>query len=290
MTVSTEANQTVIGVGELTKQWQENGRKIFQYKIEAIPFRFAISSAKYAIKKENYKGKSFEIYYHPTHYENVEHLLKNAKLTIDYCETNFGSYPFKTIRFAEISSFTKGFVATAYPATIYMTEDMIFHANIKADKQQDVINELAGHELSHLWWGNNSQYGPDNREGQAMLTETLAMYTELMVLKKTHGKQKLIEKVQMHQDMYESEIGFSGDVPLIKVTPSLTHISYSKGAVAMYKLSELIGEDKVNLALKNFLAKHKYPAAKPISTDFVDEVYKVAGKKNHKKVYNLFIN
>jgi hypothetical protein len=31
-----------------------------------------------------------------------------------------------------------------------MTEDLIFHANIKADRQQDVINELAGHELSHL--------------------------------------------------------------------------------------------------------------------------------------------
>ena len=45
---------------------------------------------------------------------------------MDYCEANFGSYPFKTIRFAEISSFTKGFAATAYPATIYMVEDMIF--------------------------------------------------------------------------------------------------------------------------------------------------------------------
>ncbi len=67
MTVATEANQTVIGVGELTKQWKENHRNVFQYKINAIPFRFAISSANYAVKKENYKGKNFEVYYHPTH-------------------------------------------------------------------------------------------------------------------------------------------------------------------------------------------------------------------------------
>ena len=287
MTVATEANQTVIGVGELTKQWKENHRNVFQYKINAIPFRFAISSANYAVKKENYKGKNFEVYYHPTHSENVAHLIKNAKITMDYCETNFGKYPFKTIRFAEISGFTNGFNATAYPATIYMNENMSFHCNILADKQQDVINELAGHELAHLWWGN-SQIDPDEREGNVMLTETLAMYTELMLLKKMYGKQKAEECVAMHQDIFENEKGFSGDAPLIKVTGYLTHIAYSKGAVAMYKLSELIGEDKVNEALRNFLSKYKYPASKPISTDFLEEVYKIADKKHLKAITKLF--
>lgn len=287
MIVSTETNQTVIGVGELTKNWKENNRNLFQFKIEAIPFRFAISSAEYAVKKETYKGKNFEVYYHPSHFENVEHLIKNAKITMDYCETNFGKYPFKTIRFAEISGFTKGFNATAYPATIYMTENMTFHCNLKADKQQDVINELAGHELSHLWWGNN-QINPDNREGDVMLTETLAMYTELMLLKKMYGKQKLEESVKMHQTIFESEKGFVGDFPLIKVTGDLTHISYSKGAVAMYNLSELIGEEKVNLALRNFLIKHKYPNLKPISTDFLEEIYKISDSRFHETIKNIF--
>jgi ABC-2 type transport system permease protein len=287
MTVSTEANQKVIGVGELTKEWKEKNRNVFQFKINAIPFRFAISSANYVVKKEIYKGKSFEVYYHPTHAENVAHLIENAKITMDYCEVNFGKYPFKTIRFAEISSFTKGFNATAYPATIYMTENMAFHCNIKADKQQDVINELAGHELAHLWWGN-SQIDPDEREGDVMLTETLAMYTELMLLKKMYGNKKAKEFVTMHQDIFESEKGFSGDCQLIKVTGEKTHISYSKGAVAMYKLSELIGENQVNIALRNFLTKHKYPNPKPISTDFLEEVYKVADKKFHQQINELF--
>jgi aminopeptidase N len=38
-----------------------------------------------------------------------------------------------------------------------------------------------------------------------------------------------------------------------------THISYSKGAVVMVKLTELIGEDKVNAALKSFLLHNQYP-------------------------------
>jgi len=90
MIVSTSPNQTAIGVGGMVNHYVKNNRNHFHYKTDsAIPFRFAISSAKYAIKKENYKGKSFEIYYHPKHFENVEHLLDNAKLTMDYCEVKF---------------------------------------------------------------------------------------------------------------------------------------------------------------------------------------------------------
>ena len=89
-------------------------------------------------------------------------------------------------------------------------------------------------------------------------------------------------------DFFNSEKGFLGDAPLIKVLGDQSHVSYSKGVVAMYQLSELISEDKVNLALKNFLALHKYPASKPISTDFIEEVYKVSDKKYYKQIKKLF--
>jgi hypothetical protein len=288
MTISTSGNQTALGVGELTKSWKQQNRNYFQYKTDdPIPFRFAVSSAKYAIKKETYKGKSFEIYYHPTHAENVDHLMNNARLTMDYCETNFGNYPFKTVRFAEVSGFTSGFAATAYPATIYMTENMVFHSNIKADKQQDVINELAGHELSHLWWGNN-QINPDDRDGSAMLTETLAMYTEMMLLKKMYGKEKMLDRIKMHLDIYSFSKGFSIEQPLYKVQAGETHISYSKGAVVMYLLSELIGEQKVNEVLRSFIEKHKFPNPKPVSTDFLTELYRLTDPSVHSKIDTLF--
>ena len=288
MTISTSGNQTAIGVGELTKSWKQQNRNYFQYKTnDPIPFRFALSSAQYAVKKETYKGKSFEIYYHPTHAENVDHLMNSARLTMDYCETNFGNYPFKTIRFAEISGFTSGFAATAYPATIYMTENMVFHSNIKADKQQDVINELAGHELAHEWWGNN-QINPDDRDGSAMLTETLAMYTEMMLLKKMYGKEKMLERIKMHLNIYSFSKGFSVEQPLYKVQPGETHISYSKGAVVMYLLSELIGEQKVNEVLRSFFDKNKFPNPKPVSTDFLTELYLLTNPAVHPKIDTFF--
>jgi hypothetical protein len=288
MTISTAGNQTALGIGELAKNWKQQNRNYFQYKTkDPIPFRFGISSAQYAVKKENYKGKSFEIYYHPTHAENVDHLMNNARLTMDYCEKNFGNYPFKTIRFAEVSGFTSGFAGTAYPTTIYMTENMVFHSNIKADKQQDVINELAGHELAHLWWGN-SQINPDDRDGSAMLTETMAMYTEMMLLKKMHGKEKMLDRIKMHLDIYSFSKGFSIEHPLYKVQAGETHISYSKGAVVMYLLGELIGEQKLNDVLRSFIEKHKFPNLKPVSTDFLTELYRLTDPSVHSKIDTLF--
>ncbi|KFC19646.1 ABC transporter permease/M1 family aminopeptidase [Chryseobacterium sp. FH1] len=274
MLVSTERDQTAVGTGDLIQHYVRNNRTYFRYKAENIPFRFAVSSAKYQVKTAVYKGIAINIYYNQKHPENVNHLIENAKLTLDYCTQNFGKYPFKTINFAEVSSFTKGFAATAYPSSIFMTEDMLFHAHINSDQNQDVVNELAGHELSHLWWGN-SQIDPDEREGAVMLTETMAMYTEMMLYKKMHGREKMMERIKMHQQIYDNEKGLSEIQPLYKVTGDKTHISYSRGAAVMVKLSETIGEDQVNKALKNFLLHNQYPK-KPTTLDLIKEFYKVS--------------
>ena len=288
MIISTDDGQTAVGTGTLLKQWKEGKRNYFQYSPkQPVPFRFALSSAAYEIKQSVHNGVTISVMYHPSHDENVQHLIQNAKLTLDYCNQNFGAYPFSSVTFAEVSSFTSGFAATAYPGTIFMTEQMIFHANIKADKQQDVINELAGHELSHLWWGGN-QIVPDEREGATMLTETLAMYTEMMLYKKMYGNEKMKERVKIHQQIYEAEKGFSEDEPLYKVKDGSTHICYSKGAVIMVQLSELIGEENVNKALKNFLVKAKQNKYKPLTSDFLQEVYAIAGKDLHAHVSELF--
>ncbi|MDP9960864.1 ABC transporter permease/M1 family aminopeptidase [Chryseobacterium lathyri] len=285
MTISTEGNQTAIGTGDLVKKWKESGRHYFQYRSKNIPFRFAVSSADYLVKSILYKGITVNVFYHKEHFENTDHLLENAKITLDYCIRNFGKYPFKTVNFAEISSFTRGFAATAYPSAIFMPEDMVFHANIQADKKQDVINELAGHELSHLWWGN-SQIDPDDREGSAMLTETLAMYTEMMLYKNMHGKEKMMERIKVHQQIYDNEKGLSENRPIYRAIGDTPHISYSKGAVAMVKLSELIGEEKVNGALKNFLQNNGYPK-KPSSLELLREFYRVCSDAATKKQVDL---
>ncbi|MVT09997.1 hypothetical protein GO493_17125 [Chitinophaga sp. ysch24] len=277
------ANFLIVG------SWKERGRNYFHYSSPVpIPFRFAVSSGEYAVKRASQNGIAIEVYYHPTHHENVYHLIAEAKNTIAYCEENFGKYPFRSIRFAEISGFTEGFAATAYPAAVFMSEAMTFHADIRKERRRDVINELAGHELSHQWWGT-AQIAPDDREGAAMLTETLAMYTELMLFKRAHGIEAVKKIVAMHQEIYERGKGYTTEEPLYKVKPGNVHISYNKGLVAMYQLYELIGEEKVNLALKQFIFRYSFPNYPPASIDLINEFLSVSDTSFHKQIKKIFM-
>ena len=285
--ISTSANQTAISIGELVEKKQENNRNYFHYKANDIPFRFAVSSAKYAIQKSKYKDIEIEISYDPKHHQNISHLMKSIKNSMLYCETNFGKYPFKTIRFAEISSFTRGFAATAYPATIYINERQ-FHLNLSQDEGQDVINELAAHELSHQWWGTNAQMSPDYREGRGVLIETLAQYTQLMLYKNEYGNEKMLAMVKLYQNMYDSEKAFSGEEPLLTSDPNNANVIYNKGLVKMYELYLLIGEEKINLALKNLLSKHRFPYQPPITLDLVYELKRSSENEKHNGIDTIF--
>lgn len=287
MTISTTSDQTAIGTGSLVRRWKAGNRSFYRYQSgQLIPFRFAIASARYAVQKSAYKNIPVYVYYHPSHGENVAQLMKNARLTLDYCIKNFGQYPFPSLTFAEVSSFTRGFNATAYPSVIFMAERLAFHANLKAGRQQDVINELAGHETAHLWWGNN-QVAPDEREGAVMLTETLAMYTEMMLYKKLYGEKKMRERLKMHQQIYESEKGYSSEMPLYKVNESSPHIAYSKGAIVMVQLCDLVGEDKLNAILRLFLQKYRYPH-RATTIDFLQILYQYTHPDQHRAIKAMF--
>ncbi|MFC6861280.1 M1 family aminopeptidase [Zunongwangia atlantica] len=287
MQISTDNNQIAVGTGSLKSQWQDSNRNYYTYQADAIPFRFAISSAAYEVKKVQHKDVSIEVLYHPLHKNNVNRLIENTKLSLDYCTKYFGTYPFSTIQFAEISSFTQGFAGTAYPGVIFMTEHMTFHTNLAGNHNQDVINELAGHEVAHFWWGTN-QIDPDDREGYAMLTESLAMYTEMMLYKNMYGKAKMLERLAIHKQIYDAEKGFTDDLSLMKATKNNAFISYSKGAIVFVELSELLGEERLNMALRRFLEQHAYPNTKPTSTDLLEVILKVSDDRYKDQIKAMF--
>ncbi len=78
----------------------------------------------------------------------------------------------------------------------------------------------------------------------------------------------MMDKIRMHQQIY----------------------IYSKGAVTMVRLSDMIGEEKVNRALRNFLTNNRYPE-KPASSDLLKGFYKMSQdasvRKKSKSCLNL---
>lgn len=286
--VSTSKNQTAIGIGDLIGKWQKGDRNYFHYKSNAkIPFRFAFASAEYQIKKTIYNGISIEVYFDKRHSRNVSKLLQDVKNTLDYCQNNFGKYPYKTIRYAEVSAFADGFAATSYPSTVFMKENFGFYSNLNNRDKEDIINQLTAHELSHEWWGN-AQISPEQKEGSWILTETLAQYTELMLYEKEHGLEKALETLKIHLDLYLSSRSYEPETPLYKTNYETPHLPYDKGMLVLHQLRILIGEEKVNLALKNFLNHYKYPNPIPDSEDLLKEIYLVSDSKLYPKLDEMF--
>jgi len=286
--VSTSENQTAIGVGDLIGKWKKDDRNYFHYKSNGkIPFRFAFSSAAYQIQKTIYKGIAIEVYYDARHSRNVPKLIKDVANTLNYCQTNFGKYPYRTIRYAEVSAFADGFAATSYPSTVFMKENFGFYSDLNHKDKEDVINQLTAHELSHEWWGN-AQISPEQKEGSWILTETLAQYTELMLYEKEHGFEKGLETLKIHLDLYLSSRSYDPETPLYKTNYDTPHLPYDKGILVMHQLQLLIGEEKVNLALQHFLNHYKYPNQTPDSEDLLKEIYLVTDPKLHYKLDEMF--
>ncbi|HEY1008076.1 MAG TPA: M1 family aminopeptidase, partial [Sphingobacteriaceae bacterium] len=149
------------------------------------------------------------------------------------------------------------------------------------------INALAGHELSHQWWGT-SRLDPEYKEGGWLLTETLAKYTELMLYEKSHGKDALRELIRYHLDTYLSLRSYSRETPLVKTTFETPHLPYNKGFVVMYQLKELIGEQAVNRALKSLLARHGFPKPPADANDLLAEFHRVSPESAHPVIDELF--
>jgi ABC-2 type transport system permease protein len=286
--ISTPEGQTVVSSGDLVNQWTEKGEHYFHYVTnKPIPFRFAVSSARYHVRKSYYNNIPVEIFFDERHSINVDKLISGAKRTLAYFDSNFTGYPHKILRFAEISSFAEGFAATAYPTTIYMKENGGFYNDLSDSSAHDVINGLAGHELSHQWWGG-SVITPEIREGSWFLTEGIANYIALMIYQQEHGKKAALEIVRQHLDIYLSSRSYSIETPVCQTNYNTPHLAYNKGLVVMHQLELMIGEKALNRALSSLLQAHAYPAVPPNTEDFLDQLIKQTPPALQYKVEELF--
>ncbi len=279
--VSTDKGQTPIAIGTLVRSWTNGGRSYAQYETpEPVPFRLAVASARYATTRDSVDGIAIEVYTDPAHGANVPQIIASAKQTLRYCSAQFGKYPFPVARFVEIASTTSGFAGTAYPGSLFIREAFGFRQQPADTPGRDILTEMVAHETAHAWWGN-SGIDPDYREGSKLMTETMAMYVELMVFKHRYGETSLPGRVALHRDLYLSERSSALEEPLYKGDPAKPYLFYDKGCVVMYDLYRLMGEQRLNRALRRFYQGYRYPHVPPKSTDILNELFRVA--KGHEK-------
>jgi ABC-2 type transport system permease protein len=258
--ISTNPDQTAIAPGSLLRQWESNGRRYFDYKLDHVALRFcSFLSARYVVDRQDWNGIKLEVYYDKDHPWNVPRMMKSLKKSLEYYTTNFGPYPNKEARIIEfprsIGQFAQGFAGT-----MPYSESIGFIANLNHPDDIDMVYYVVAHEMGHQWWAH--QVVGADMQGATFLSESLAQYSALMVMEKEYGRDMMRKFLKYEMDNYLRSRGNERhkEHPLLTVEAEQGYIHYRKASVVLYYLKEMIGEDAVNLALRKVIAGHAYHA------------------------------
>jgi ABC-2 type transport system permease protein len=147
-----------------------------------------------------------------------------------------------------------------FPNTVPFSESIGFISRVEKPTDVDLTYFVTAHELGHQWWGHQLIGG--RVQGSNMMSETLAQYSAYMLMQRKYGKEYMHRVLRHFLDRYLR--GRAGEVrhesPLALVQRE-DYVWYEKGGQIMYTLADYIGEDKVNLALHNFLMQYRYANA-----------------------------
>jgi ABC-type transport system involved in multi-copper enzyme maturation permease subunit len=255
--ISTSADQTAIAPGSLVREWQENGRRYFEYKLDHQSLNFSnFMSARYEVAREEWNGIKLEVYYDRQHPWNVSRMMNSIKKSLDYYTKNFGPYYHKEARiieFPRVATF-----AQAFPGTMPYSESIGFIANINKPDDIDFVFYVVAHEMAHQWWAH--QVVGADMEGATMLSESLAQYSALMVMEKEYGRDTMRKFLKYEMDNYLRSRGTERlkERPLITVEANQGYIHYRKASVVLYYLKEMIGEEAVNRAVRKVIQQYAY--------------------------------
>jgi len=267
-TTCTAADQISIAPGYLEREWTENGRRCFQYKMDTPILNFyATLSARYEVTRTEHNGVKLEIYHIPEHTFALPSMLQASKDGLDYFGKNFSPYLYRQYRIIEFPRYA-GF-AQAFPNTIPYSEGIGFiYKKEEGDDKVDFAYFVTAHELAHQWWGHQVVGG--NGQGSTMFSEGLAEYSALTIMEKRFGREAAQKFLRRELDGYLRGRGTERkkEVPLLYVE-NQPYIHYQKGSLAFYALRDYIGEDAMNSALRAFLARWAlkgppYPTARDL--------------------------
>jgi aminopeptidase N len=287
ITVTTVADQTPIAPGYKVSDTVKNGRRTARFVTEApiMPF-VSIQSARYKVAEETYKGVQLAVYYDAQHAWNIDRMKTSMKRSLDYMGTHFSPYQFRQLRYQEFPDYAQ--FAQSFANTIPWSEGMFFISDYRDPTKIDMVTYVGAHEIGHQWWAH--QVIGANQQGGAMLSETFAQYSALMVMKHTYGEDQIRKFLKFELDSYLRARG--GDVideqPLYKVE-NQPYIYYRKGSLVMYRLQDQIGEEAVNRALRKLIADHAFKGAPyPTTLDFMAALRAEAPADKQALITDLF--
>ncbi len=217
------------------------------------------------------------VYYNPAHVWNIDRMIQSAKDSLDYYDANFTPYQFKQLRILEFPNYAS--FAQSFANTIPFSESIGFIADLRDKTRIDYVYYVTAHEVAHQWWAHRIIGA--NMQGSTLLSESLAQYSALMVMKQKYGADQMRQFLKYELDGYLTGRATEklAEEPLAKVE-NQQYIHYKKGSLVFYALQDYVGDGALNAMLRQFLIDKGFQQP-PYTTsqEFMDALSKAFGPK-----------
>ncbi|WP_300528287.1 M1 family aminopeptidase [Maricaulis sp.] len=285
--VSTSSDQIAIAPGYLEREWEEGGRRYFEYVMDRPILNFySWMSADYSVAEREVDGVNLQVFYHEPHHWNVERMLEASADSLAYFSENLSPYQYRQFRILEFPAYQS--FAQAFPNTIPYSEGIGFIGDLRDPDDIDYVYYVTAHEAAHQWWAH--QVMAANVQGGTMLIETFAQYSALMVMREEYGEDAMRRFLKYELDRYLGGRGSEAieEQPLYRVE-NQQYIHYRKGSVIMYALQDYLGEETVNRAMRRLIDDRAF-SSEPYATtlDFLNILREEAGPEWETMIHDFF--
>jgi ABC-2 type transport system permease protein len=287
LTVSTDADQIPLAPGKAVHEEVEGGRRTVRFKPGArLNHFFSMQSARYTVRRARAGNVDLAVYFHEPHSANVQRMLDTMQISLEMFSERFGPYQFDQARIIEFPAYAD--FAQAFANTVPYSENLGFIGRFTDPQKVDTATYVTAHEIAHQWWGH--QLVPSDQQGATMLVESFAQYSALLVMERIYGASQIRRFLKYELDLYLRSRGreLREEQPLARVEGQ-GYIRYQKGTLAMYWLKEVVGEERVNRALRRLLERFAFqPAPYGNTRDFLAILREEAGPAHEALITDLF--
>lgn len=270
-TYSVDKGQVAFMSGELVRSWEQGDRAFFHYKSKTpISLALTLQQGAYQVVRDRAAGIDLAVYYNPADDFHAAEFMKHLKNAVTYFTAEFGSFPYPEFRLIQ-KAYDAG--ANSNSGQLTLGEFAGFISDLSKESAVDWGAHVIGHEAGHNWWG--LMVASAKVEGAFTLQETLAQYAGLMTVEKSYNKGMVARFLRQSIKHYNADRNKSkfAEVPLFRSRQETDYVHYWKGAPVIYGVKELIGEQALNQALREYFSKWAFASGPyPTSLDLLENI------------------
>ncbi|WP_031529658.1 hypothetical protein [Dyadobacter crusticola] len=179
-------------------------------------------------------------------------MIKSAGEAVGFLRGILGDYPYESIRIAERPKYDQDLFA--FGNVLVLPENHGWIADISRKQDLDYLRYVTARLIAEQYM---QQANLSKTQGYPLITKSIPAYLALLQLKAFYGVGSLEKHLEKSHDTYlKGRAEEPNQEPvLLKADEEASYVSEQKGGYILYRLSQLIGEKKVNEAISSFLSE-----------------------------------